>query len=259
MLGICFVIQPFDKGKFDKRYKEIFAPAISEAKFEPYRVDQDPSASIPIDEIERKIRDAATCLVDITTDNPNVWFELGMAIAFQKDICIVCGAERTTKYPFDVQHRKIIRYDGDSLSDFTNLSNNIVERLSAIGKNIENVKDLAPTNLVATSGLATHQVACLGMIGGSHSGIAYSYLNTLMDKAGYTDLACSLALKQLRNIGLIIEKEFFDEDENYQGVELTPSGWQWIENNIQHFELTKAKVSRKHVSFAKDLDEEVPF
>jgi hypothetical protein len=32
----CFVIQPFDSGKFDKRFKETFAPAIVAAGFEPY-------------------------------------------------------------------------------------------------------------------------------------------------------------------------------------------------------------------------------
>ena len=244
MAKTCFVIQPFDKGKFDKRYNEIFAPAIVEAKFEPYRVDQDPSASIPIDEIEKRIRQSSTCLVDITTDNPNVWFELGMALAFQKDICIVCSSERTTKYPFDVQPRNIIRYDGDSVSDFTKLSLNIVQRLAAISKNLENVVDLAPTNLAPTKGLATHQIACLGMIGASHDGISFTYLSGQMDKAGYTGLANSLAVKQLKNVGLIVDKEFYDGNENYMGVEPTTTGWQWIEDNIQQFSLTKSTAQR---------------
>jgi hypothetical protein len=259
MEKICFVIQPFDGGKFDKRYREIFSPAIMEAGFAPYRVDEDPSASIPIDVIERRIRESATCLVDITTDNPNVWFELGMAIAFSKDICIVCSDERTVKYPFDVQHRQIIKYSGESPSDFKKLGKDIVDRLAAISKNLSNVVELAPTNLAPTKGLSTHQIACLGMAASDHSGIAYSYIETLMGKAGYTALASTLAVRQLKNIGLLKEKEFFDDGEHYLGVEPTESGWQWIEDNIQLFDLTKTSRKAQQNAFARDLDDEVPF
>ena len=79
-MPICFVIQPFDKGKFDKRFRDVFKPAIEAAELEPYRVDRDPGVSIPIEEIESSIANSAICLADITTDNPNVWFELGYAL-----------------------------------------------------------------------------------------------------------------------------------------------------------------------------------
>jgi hypothetical protein len=99
----CFVIQPFDDGgKFDKCYKDIFGPAIREAGLEPYRVDNDPGVSVPIDEIENGIRKAVVCLADITLDNPNVWFELGYALASEKPVCMVCSEARTFRYPFDV-------------------------------------------------------------------------------------------------------------------------------------------------------------
>ncbi|MBU0719064.1 MAG: hypothetical protein KJ749_12505 [Planctomycetes bacterium] len=43
-MGRCFVIQPFDDGgEFDKRYEDVFLPAIRDAGLEPYRVDRDPS------------------------------------------------------------------------------------------------------------------------------------------------------------------------------------------------------------------------
>ena len=76
----CFVIQPFDSGKFDKRYDDVYAPAIVDAGIEPYRVDKDPGVDVPIDAIEQGIRDSLVCLADITTDNPNVWYELGFPL-----------------------------------------------------------------------------------------------------------------------------------------------------------------------------------
>jgi hypothetical protein len=131
-LATCFVIQPFDEGgKFDKRYTDVFAPAIRDAGLDPYRVDTDPTVSIPIDEIQNGIRRASLCFADITQDNPNVWFELGYALASDKEICLVCSDERTGKYPFDVQHRTITKYRVESKGDFELLQSRITERLKA--------------------------------------------------------------------------------------------------------------------------------
>jgi len=47
----CFLIQPFDNGPYDRRCREILKPAIIEAGLEPYRVDEDPSATILIEAI----------------------------------------------------------------------------------------------------------------------------------------------------------------------------------------------------------------
>lgn len=55
----CFVIQPFDNGEFDKRYDDILAPAIQKAGIEPYRVDRDPAALIPIETIEQTIKNGS--------------------------------------------------------------------------------------------------------------------------------------------------------------------------------------------------------
>src|SRR5579862_5039729 len=83
-LGRCFVMQSFDGGPLDDRYEDVFAPAIIDAGLEPYRVDRDPNVTIPIDEIEAGIRNADVCLAEISLDKPNVWYELGFAIAAQK-------------------------------------------------------------------------------------------------------------------------------------------------------------------------------
>lgn len=134
-MNTCFVIQPFDGGVFDKRYKDVFSPAIKNANLTPYRVDEDPSVSIPIQDIENGIREARICLVDITLDNPNVWYELGYAFSAKKPVVLVCSNERVTKFPFDIQHRSIIRYSSDSPSDFKKLKNAITIKIKAFVKN----------------------------------------------------------------------------------------------------------------------------
>jgi hypothetical protein len=129
-MDTCFVIQPFDKGKFDKRYTDIFEPAIKTAGLEPYRVDRDPSVRIPIEEIEDGIKRSALCFAELTSDNPNVWYELGYAFAMDKDVVMVTEERQT--FPFDIQHRQIINYRPSSKSDFENLEKDITEKLKAL-------------------------------------------------------------------------------------------------------------------------------
>lgn len=132
MIGTCFVIQPFDGSTFDNRYEDSLVPAIENAGLTPYRVDRDPSVVIPIMEIEATIKNARVVLADISLDNPNVWLELGFAIAHQKPIVLICSNVRNLGFPFDIQHRAIIKYKTDSKRDFHLLENQITEKLRGV-------------------------------------------------------------------------------------------------------------------------------
>ena len=130
--GQCFVMQPFDGGMYDSLYEQVFDPAIRDAKLIPYRVDNDPSASIPIETIEHEIANSLACFAEISENNPNVWFELGYAIACFKPLCLVSSDARD-RFPFDVQHRKIIRYPAHSLpKDYDALKKAMTKRLVSI-------------------------------------------------------------------------------------------------------------------------------
>lgn len=54
-MGRCFVIQPFDKGAYDKRYEDMIVPAIVNAGLEDYRVDRDPATRVLIEAVEEGI------------------------------------------------------------------------------------------------------------------------------------------------------------------------------------------------------------
>ena len=83
-----FVIQPFDKGQYDKRYKDLLEPAIRDAGLTPYRVNEAPPV-IPLDGID-KCRKSEICLADVTTNIPNIWYEVGFAIANGKPVVLIC-------------------------------------------------------------------------------------------------------------------------------------------------------------------------
>ena len=131
MDDFCFVIQPYDHGKFDRRYREIIRPAVESCGLCPYRVDEDFQVNVPIVAIQDKISAASLILAEITTDSPNVWFELGYALAKEKPLILICSDERTTKIPFDIRHRNIFRYQTGSPSDFERFRRELESRIRA--------------------------------------------------------------------------------------------------------------------------------
>lgn len=263
MNNLCFVIQPFDKGKFDKRFEDVFKPAIKMAGFEAYRVDRDPSVSIPIETIEAEIKSAAACFVDLTTDNPNVWFELGLAIAHKKPLCLVCSVERTGKYPFDVQHRTIIPYSTDSISDFDTLKSSIVEKLAVIKKVAETRIQLGAEPLLEISAdLDVFELNCIAIIAAAMNGFASNvsawFVKNQMEESGFSRLAANASLFALDNRGLLKRSTESDlNGEAYDVFHVTESGWKWIRSNLNQFNLSNKKSVAKVKQ--RDLDDEVPF
>ncbi len=238
----CFVIQPFDKGKFDKRFTDIFEPAIIKSKLEPYRVDRDPSVRIPIDEIEKKIQDSRICFAEITTDNPNVWYELGYAFACKKDVIMVCSDEREGKFPFDIQHRHIVKYKTISKSDYENLESNITKKIIAFLKKSVTVENLQTTPIVAREGLKSHEIALLILIMennlSNEDSMPVFQLGDEMKRSGYTKIATSMAVRSLSTKKMI--ETFIDQDFNnneYSVCKILPAGEKWIFENQDKIEI----------------------
>ena len=257
----CFVIQPFDKGKYDKRYSDVFSPAIQNAGFESYRVDQDPNVSIPVETIENEIKGSGACLVEITEDNPNVWFELGMAISLGKDCVLICSDERNTKYPFDVQHRKIIQYSTGSISDYDELRVKITERLIAINEKQEKLVNLPQTVVQDTMGLSQHEIVALVSIGqniGSpNDSVSVYIIRNDMDNSGFTKIAATIALNNLLERNFIEYENLHDQDgDTYSAYSLTGIGMNWLISNQEKLVLKKGAKPKNRVD---ELTDDIPF
>jgi len=244
-MGKCFVIQPFDRNKFDKRFDDHFAPAIREAGMEPYRVDRDLSVVVPIDAIQQQIRDADACLADITTNNPNVWFELGYALASGKVVVMVCARDREGNFPFDVQHIAIVRYNSGSGSDFQKLEQDITATLKArLGnqKAIESIASASP--LTEVEGLSTHETVALAVLMSelpTPEGQIYPQeFKDAMARAGFNAAASNLSIVSLVRRGLIILKDYEGryEDEPVKVLTLAPAGIDWLLQNLNRLNLT---------------------
>jgi hypothetical protein len=227
-------MQPFDDGPFDERYDDVLSPAIKDAGLEPYRVDRDPGASIPIEDIEHGIRNSRICLADITEDNPNVWFELGYAIAVPKDVVLVCSTRRTSLFPFDVQHRAIIQYKTESPQDFDELRREIAKRTLALlakESKLDLLSSISP--LKDMEGLSQHEIVCLVAVVQNcllpNEGVVPRQVKEDMSRAGFNDLAASLGLRSLLAKEMIEFGEEYDSGgDTYSVYKPTDTGVQWL-------------------------------
>ena len=235
-------MQPFDGGKFDKRFEEVFSPAIKAAGLDPYRVDKDPGVEIPINDIEKGIREASLCFADITTDNPNVWFELGYAISANKPVVLVCSTERTGKFPFDIQHRRIITYGSESRSDFDVLEGKIKERIGAILEKAETLQVISSKNEIApVEGLFQQELIVIAAIAGNtdypNEIVAVEGLKRDVTGSGFTRMAFSLGIKGLMEKGFVTYDHMDSFNGEWWGYRLSPDGWAWIMKNQGRFTL----------------------
>lgn len=257
----CFVIQPFND-TFNKRYKDIYSPAIIDAGLKPYRVDKDPSVDVIIEEIERKIKESSLCLADISLDNPNVWYELGYALALGKNVVMICSNDRNGKFPFDIQHRNIIQYNSDSTSDYEALKSKITQKVSTILTSIDNNKRIADLPIKNADGMQPYELSLLGFIVAERTTLENSVsifrLKDLMENVGFNNFATSIGIHLLRDKGYVSSS--LDGDYNGEPLEvckLTDAGLKFVMANIEKFETKYAGRDQKYQN--PIIGDELPF
>lgn len=107
-LDTCFVMMPFG-GLFDRYYQEVYVPAIKDAGLEPVRADELFSTGSVMEQIWEPISKSKVLLADLTEENPNVFYELGLSHAAVKRV--IFTAARVEDVPFDLRHLRVIIYE----------------------------------------------------------------------------------------------------------------------------------------------------
>lgn len=98
--------QPID---FNRVYAEYIAPALEAAGLEPMRADQELRAGDIRLDMFQELLVADLVVADLTLDNPNVWYELGVRHALRaRGVVLVSGGRVTTA--FDLYTDRKLRY-----------------------------------------------------------------------------------------------------------------------------------------------------
>jgi hypothetical protein len=113
----AFIIMPFGKKKgpdgteidFDEVYKQLLAPAVTAARLAPHRADADRrGGSIHLDMFQDLLL-AEFVVGDVTLDNANVWYEVGVRHALRARGVVLTYALRD-RLPFDIAGQRMHRY-----------------------------------------------------------------------------------------------------------------------------------------------------
>ena len=125
----CFVVQPF-AAPLGGYYDLVFKPAIEQAGLTAVRADAEIFGTGKIiDQIWRGIQDASVLIAELTTKNPNVFYELGLAHATQKPVILVSSNEDDV--PFDLRHIRVVLYDLTDPFWGQKLIDNIADKLAS--------------------------------------------------------------------------------------------------------------------------------
>jgi len=235
----CFVIQPFDKDKYDKRYHEIYKPSIENAGLIPYRVDADKGSRVLIESIENEISESLICFADITEDNPNVWYELGYAYAKGKDVVMVCEDKRES-FPFDIRHKRIIKYSNKSKSDFQILEKDITETLIEYLKKPISIQVSQNHQQSNQDNFNLNEIdkkilglLKMNMIKNKTDDYPEKDLKEELFKCEYNLIEIDVSLNHLTKIGLIVKYKYANYYTTfYHGYLLTLKGKSWVLNNL---------------------------
>lgn len=100
---------PPDTIDFDRVYTEYIRPALEQAGFEPFRADEETRGGDIRTDMFQELLVADMVVADLTIDNPNVWYEIGVRHALRaRGVVLVCGGRAPTA--FDLYTDRKLRY-----------------------------------------------------------------------------------------------------------------------------------------------------
>jgi len=130
----CFVIMPYGD-YFDTYYTNIYAKAIEDAGLEAQRGDDLYRPGSIVKDIWTYTKEADVIIADLTSKNPNVMYELGLAHAITKPVVLI--SDSIDDVPFDLRSLRIIGYDRKNPNWGFLLREDIVSSLKEVLKNPE--------------------------------------------------------------------------------------------------------------------------
>ncbi|KAF0100684.1 MAG: hypothetical protein FD187_1603 [bacterium] len=112
MASHVFVAMPYGRKQdieFDAVYADYLKPALEEAGFQVFRADEERRAGDIRTDMFQELLLADLVVVDLSIDNPNVWYELGVRHALRARGVLLVQSARAYQ-PFDVYTERKLRY-----------------------------------------------------------------------------------------------------------------------------------------------------
>jgi hypothetical protein len=114
---LCFVLIPF-RDEFFEIYEQAIQPAVQEAGLSALHAGEIFGNREVMEDVWASICKAQVIIADVSSRNPNVFYELGICHTLGKE-CIVLTQDHND-VPFDIRHRRYIPYSPQKLTSLKN-------------------------------------------------------------------------------------------------------------------------------------------
>jgi hypothetical protein len=140
-IGRAFIIMPFGRKPaadgttidFDAIYAELLGPAAEAAGLAPHRADSEQRGGSIHADMFQDLLLSEFVVADLTIDNPNVWYEIGVRHALRASGAVLTYAMRD-RLPFDLAGQRMQRYTlAGGVPDPTRLTEERRQLAEAIG------------------------------------------------------------------------------------------------------------------------------
>jgi hypothetical protein len=109
--SLCFVMMPFGGVEMVGVYEQIIKPAVERNGLNAIRADSFLTPTSIMHDIWRSITTARVLIADLTAFNANVYYELGLCHALNKQPILMI--QEGHELPFDLRHHRTIFYTRD--------------------------------------------------------------------------------------------------------------------------------------------------
>ena len=124
----AFAIMQFTP-EYDDVYQDVVKEICGGYQLNVIRADEVTGPGFVISDIVNQISSAQLIIADISPENPNVYFEVGYALALSKPTILL--ARKGTPLPFDVRGFRVLFYE-DSIGGKKKLEQGLREHIAAI-------------------------------------------------------------------------------------------------------------------------------
>lgn len=143
----CFIIMPisdpqgYDKGHFRHVFSNIIVPACDAAKLKAVRADDVKQTNLIHIDILKRLLETPIAICDLSSQNPNVLFELGLRQAFDKPVVLI--QEKDTPKIFDISPLRYLEYSAEmKYHEVLEIQKRLTEMLLATKEAVNDVSDV---------------------------------------------------------------------------------------------------------------------
>ena len=250
----CLIIPSNDGGPLDKRYGDIIVPAIRNAGMEASRLDT-LNGAMSTEDVEDEIRDSDVCMMDVSSENPTIWYQLGFAMACGKPTILLCSQDRWKQFPIDSWNQAVLLYSSEDSANLDQLKLKITAKLKSTESMELQDRSLlddfsSGKNALTNESLNEHELVCLLCVAQSINSprdyVFFQRVKQDMVQYGYAPIAITLAITALLRKNLLMMDEVGDDFGNVESIYfVTENGLNWLQLNQNRFALRELSFMQR--------------